>query len=300
MRIVVLTGMSGSGKSNALRALEDIGYYCIDNLPIRLLDKLLELFSASSGEVDKLALVIDARSLVAPKGGGDTRDLVSPSGLEALPHALETTRHAGHEVSLVFLDSSPEVLARRYSETRRRHPLSADGSVQSGIAVERALLEPLQQAATTRLDTSSMSVHDLKREIQATFAGTTGTTRQLSVTVLSFGFKHGLPAEADLVLDVRFIPNPYFVEELRPLTGRDEAVARYVLERPEAKTFLERLGPLLEFLVPQYDQEGKAYLTLAIGCTGGRHRSVALAGEIARFLASRGIRAQVRHRDVDR
>lgn len=292
--------MSGSGKSNALRALEDIGYYCIDNLPIRLLDKLLELFSASSGEVDKLALVIDARSLVSPKGGGDTRDLVAPSGLEALPHALEATRHAGHEVSLVFLDSSPEVLARRYSETRRRHPLSADGSVQSGIAVERALLEPLQQAATTRLDTSSMSVHDLKREIQATFAGTTGTTRQLSVTVVSFGFKHGLPAEADLVLDVRFIPNPYFVEELRPLTGRDEAVARYVLERPETKTFLERLGPLLEFLVPQYDQEGKAYLTLAIGCTGGRHRSVALAGEIARFLASRGIRAQVRHRDVDR
>lgn len=299
MRIVVLTGMSGSGKSNALRALEDIGYYCIDNLPIRLLDKLLELFSISSGEVDKLALVIDARSLVSPKAGSDTRDL-SPSGLEALPQALEATRHAGHEVSLVFLDSSPEILARRYSETRRRHPLSADGSVQSGIAVERALLEPLQQAATTRIDTSTMSVHDLKREIQATFAGHTDTTRQLSVTVMSFGFKHGLPAEADLVLDVRFIPNPYFVEELRPLTGRDEPVAKFVLERPEAKTFLERLGPLLEFLVPQYDQEGKAYLTLAIGCTGGRHRSVALAGEIARFLAARGIRAQVRHRDVDR
>jgi UPF0042 nucleotide-binding protein len=291
MRIVVVTGMSGSGKTHALHALEDIGYYAIDNLPIRLLDKLVELFGGTTGEVEKLALVVDARM----SQGASAH---AASDLTLVPNILQGTRLKGHEVDLVFLDAADQVLARRYSETRRRHPLSADGSVASGIALERALLEPLQVAATARFDTSRMSVHDLKHRIQHAFSG--GAATPLSVTVMSFGFKHGVPAEADLVLDVRFLPNPYFVEDLRLRTGLEPPVAEYVLDRPDTRTFLERTTSLLDFLLPRYDDEGKAYLTIAIGCTGGRHRSVAIAGAIARWIEARGTRVQSRHRDLER
>ncbi len=291
MRIVVVTGMSGSGKTHALHALEDIGYYAIDNLPIRLLDKLVELFGGTTGEVEKLALVVDARM----SQGASAH---APSDLTLVPNILQGTRLKGHEVDLVFLDAADDVLARRYSETRRRHPLSADGSVASGVALERALLEPLQVAATARFDTSRMSVHDLKHRIQHAFSG--GAAAPLSVTVMSFGFKHGVPAEADLVLDVRFLPNPYFVEDLRLRTGLEPPVAEYVLDRPDTRTFLERTTSLLDFLLPRYDDEGKAYLTIAIGCTGGRHRSVAIAGAIARWIEARGTRVQSRHRDLER
>ena len=292
MRIVVITGMSGSGKSTALRALEDVGYYAIDNLPIGLLDKLVELFSASS-ELSKVALVVDAR----------TQQAESPSNLAgfmtSVPPALQGISDLGHEVDLVFLDAQDTALARRYSETRRRHPLSPDGSVEGGIAAERALLEPLRQAATTSLDTTGLSVHDLKRKVEHAFAhGLDG--RRLSVTVLSFGFKHGAPSQADLMVDVRFLPNPYFVESLKNQTGNDPDVARYVLERPETAGFFERFLPLLEFLLPRYEAEGKAYLTVAIGCTGGRHRSVAVANRVAEWVAGRGGRVEVRHRDAGR
>lgn len=292
MRIVVLTGLSGSGKTHALHALEDIGFYAIDNLPIRLLDKLVELFGGTTGEVEKLALVVDARMSHGPAVGQSLSDL------PLVPNLLEVTRQAGHEVDLVFLDASDDVLARRYSETRRRHPLSTDGSVRTGVAIERALLEPLQQAATARFDTSRLSVHELKREIQHAFSG--GKHAAMSVTVLSFGFKYGVPAEADLVFDVRFLPNPYFVEELRPLTGLDPAVARHVLERDDTQELLRRVSDLLDFLLSRYEEEGKAYLTVAIGCTGGRHRSVAIAQALASRLEGKGGRVQTRHRDVDR
>ena len=286
MRIVVITGMSGSGKSNALRALEDAGYYAIDNLPFGLLDKLLELFGAS-GELSKVALVVDARTYHGQ----------AESTLPSVPGALERIRGLGHKVDLVFLDAADNVLVRRYSETRRRHPLSPDGSVEGGVAAERTLLEPLRQAATTSIDTSEMSVHDLKREVEHAFAqGADG--RRLSVTVMSFGFKHGVPPHADLVMDVRFLPNPYFVEALKNKTGNDPEVARYVLERPETEGFLERFLPLLDFLIPKYEAEGKAYLTLAIGCTGGRHRSVAVANRIGQWVNDRGGRVQVTHRDA--
>ena len=291
MRIVVITGMSGSGKSNALRALEDAGYYAIDNLPIVLLDKLVELFGATS-ELTKVALVVDARTHQGP-----TSNLTDV--LASVPPALQAIRERGHEVDLVFLEASDDVLARRYSETRRRHPLSPDGSVEGGIVMERAMLEPLRQTATTAVDTSGMSVHDLKREMEHAFAqGSDG--RHLSVTVLSFGFKHGVPPQADLMIDVRFLPNPYFVDTLKQQTGNDPDVARYVLERPETEAFLARFLPLLEFLLPRYEAEGKAYLTLAIGCTGGRHRSVAVGNRVAEWIRDRGGRVQVVHRDAAR
>jgi UPF0042 nucleotide-binding protein len=199
----------------------------------------------------------------------------------------------------VFLDAADDMLERRYSETRRRHPLSPDGTVKEGIAAERELLEPLRFSATRVIDTSNMSVHDLKKEISHLYSSV-GADHGLSVSLMSFGFKHGAPAEADLVFDVRFLPNPHFVPELRPHTGIEEPVSRYVLDREETREFLKRLYNLLEFLIPKYQDEGKAYLTIAIGCTGGRHRSVALAREIAAWIEKSGRRVQVRHRDIAR
>jgi UPF0042 nucleotide-binding protein len=289
MRIVVLTGMSGSGKTTALRALEDLGFYAIDNLPIRLLDRLVELFGDGSAEYERLTLVVDARSAAQR----------SPSELDVVPAILENTRAAGHDVEVVFLDASNAALERRYSETRRRHPLSRDGSVLDGVARERELLEPLQSIASWTIDTTQLSVHELRRTIEHAF-GANDSDHRMSVTVLSFGFKYGPPHEADLVFDVRFLANPHFVEELRPLTGRDEPVAEFVASQPEAATFLEKVQNLLAFLLPQYEREGKAYLTVAVGCTGGRHRSVALARALAAWLEGRGVRVHVRHRDVDR
>lgn len=295
MRIVVLTGMSGSGKSTAIHALEDSGYYAIDNLPIKLIDKLIELLSSTLGEIDKLALVVDARAAQLPRSVGQEG---GPTELELLPRSLELIRQSGHEVELVFLDASDTVLERRYSETRRRHPLAPEGTVPAGILAERTLLDPLRSAATRVLDTSTMSVHELRKQIQHLFS-CDGVT-PLSVTVLSFGFKHGVPHEADLVFDVRFLPNPHFVPELRPFTGEHEGVARYVLDRDDTRGFLEHLKSMLAFLLPRYESEGKAYLTIAIGCTGGRHRSVAVAGAISAWLESQGRKVQVRHRDAGR
>lgn len=291
MRIVVVTGMSGSGKTAALRALEDLGFYCIDNLPITLLDKLVELFGSTTGEVERLALVVDARSIP----GGEAGD-----NLSAIPVALEETRKEGHEVDLVFLDAADDILERRFSETRRRHPLSADGSVRAGISAERALLAPVQKAATSTLDTSALSVHELKASMQHTFETRAGAQRGPSVTVMSFGFKHGAPSHADLLFDVRFLPNPYFVEDLRPLTGNDPEVAAYVLERDDTRTFVDKVEDLLGFLLPRYADEGKAYLTIGIGCTGGHHRSVALANLLGAWIEGQGGRVQVRHRDLGR
>jgi len=289
MRIVVLTGMSGSGKTTALRALEDLGFYAIDNLPVRLMDRLVELFGDGSADFERLTLVVDARSAVQQ----------SPEELDVVPMLLETIRASGHDVEVVFLDASDETLERRYSETRRRHPLSRDGSVIDGITRERRVLEPLRAAATWSIDTSELSVHELRRTVEHAFSADDGEHR-MSVTVLSFGFKYGLPPEADVVFDVRFLANPHFVESLRPLTGRDEAVAEFVWKQPESEVFLDKVRDLVGFLLPQYEREGKAYLTLAIGCTGGRHRSVALARSLAAWLDERGVRTHLRHRDVDR
>jgi UPF0042 nucleotide-binding protein len=299
MRIVVLTGMSGSGKSTAIRALEDMGFYTIDNLPIKLIDKLVQLLSGTQGEVEKLALVVDARAVTHRTAG--TMDKIPPAmtDLEELPRALETNRLAGHEVDLLFLDATDDVLERRFSETRRRHPLATDGTLKSGLQAERQLLEPLRLAASSIIDTSRMSLHDLRKEIEHIFSSER-TARSMSVTVMSFGFKYGVPPESDLVLDVRFLPNPHFQHELRPLTGEDDAVSRFVLDRDDTRAFLEHGYRLLEFLLPKYEDEGKSYLTIAIGCTGGRHRSVAIVRELADWIGRRGRRVQIRHRDIAR
>ena len=283
-RVLILTGVSGSGKSTALRALEDAGWYCVDNLPVVLLGKLVELSQQAGGRVPRLALVVDAR---------DVRFLPEA------PRSIEEVRRLGTRVDVLFLDASDESLVRRYSETRRRHPMAGEGgSVPEGIAAERRALEPLKGLAGEVLDTTEMNVHDLKRTVLSRFAE--GGPARLGVTVVSFGFRNGIPAHADMVLDVRFLPNPHFVPELRPLAGTDAPVSDFVLRRPDAQAFLQMLADLGAFLLPRYAAEGKSYLTVAVGCTGGRHRSVAIAEELASRLRRGATAVRVWHRDVDK
>lgn len=278
--IIVITGMSGSGKTTAVRALEDAGWFCIDNLPAPLLMKVTELGEAR----DQLAFVIDVRE---------------QKFLKDVPQALEEALRAGHRVEVLFLDSSDEALARRYSETRRRHPLAGSGGVLEGITKEREALRPLRDHAEHVLDTSSLTVHELRRQVTQRFGG---ANSGLALTVMSFGFKYGVPSNADMVLDVRFLPNPYFVPELKAMTGKDEKVASYVLDRPDSWVFLDKTYELLEFLVPRYQKEGKSYVTVAIGCTGGKHRSVAIAHALQQRLkqSTFGASAQLWDRDIDK
>lgn len=281
-RIVVLTGMSGSGKSTAIRALEDAGYFCIDNLPVLLVPRLTEL-AELGGSATRLGLVIDARE---------------GTMLAEAPRVLADLRREGHEVAVLFLDASDESLQRRFSETRRRHPLAPEGSVTEGLRRERQMLRELRLMADQVIDTSALTVHDLKREVQARF--TEEGQQEPNLTLLSFGYRYGVPPQADLMLDLRFLPNPYFVPELKGLTGLDPRVSRYVLEADGAQDFLERVQSLCEFLFPRYQREGKAYLTVALGCTGGKHRSVALVEELLRRLRGAFPRIRARHRDIEK
>ncbi len=282
-QVVVLTGVSGSGKSTALRALEDAGFYCVDNLPIIIVEKLLELSGHTAGEVTHIALGVDARE---------------GRFLSEAPRVIRELRQQGAEVDVLFLESSDDVLIRRYSETRRRHPLAGEGTVADGIAAERRALSDLKAMADEVVDTTTLNVHELKRLVSRRFAG--GENTKLSVTVVSFGFRFGIPTHADMVLDVRFLPNPYFIPELKPFPGTDPRVAEYVLSQPDAKAFLSRLLDMLGFLLPRYRSEGKSYFTVAVGCTGGKHRSVALAAELADRLSSGGQPVRLWHRDVEK
>jgi len=283
-RVVILTGLSGSGKTTALRALEDAGFYCVDNLPIVFLEKLLELSGHTAGEVSRIALVVDARE---------------GRFLAEAPRVIEEVRQKGIGVEVLFFDATDESLVRRYSETRRRHPLAGDGgSVPDGIATERRALAGLKAIADEVVDTTTLNVHELKRLVTRGFAGSEGA--RLGVTVVSFGFRFGIPTHADLVLDVRFLPNPFFIPELKPLPGTDPRVAGFVLGQPDARAFLDRLVELLGFLLPRYRSEGKTYLTVAIGCTGGKHRSVALSAALAERLGAGGQPVRLWHRDVDK
>jgi RNase adapter protein RapZ len=279
MKVVVVTGVSGAGKSTALKALEDLGFYCADNLPMPLLPKFIELLAARE-EVARAALVVDTRS-------GDFLDDAAPM--------LEAVRGAGHNIEVLFLDAPDDVLIRRFSETRRRHPLSGS-NVREGLASERSSLAPLRLEATTVIDTRDLTVHGLRALVLERYGRTEAT---LAVTVLSFGFKYGLPMEADIVLDARFLPNPFFVEGLSQLTGEDEPVQRFVLDNPETQLFLSKAEELLALCLAAFEREGKSYATVAIGCTGGRHRSVTLAIELGRRLATLST-VSVRHRDVAR
>jgi RNase adapter protein RapZ len=282
LRIAVITGLSGAGKSTAVRALEDEGFFCIDNLPVPFLQTLVELLTRSAGDINRVALVVDARE---------------GRFLEQAPEVFAEARRAGASLETVFLDASDDTLLRRFSETRRRHPLAPDRPVLEGIAEERLRLAGLRRIADELIDTTRLSVHELRQLIHDRFGRPLG--EGLVVTLLSFGYRHGLPPQSDMILDVRFLQNPFFVETLREKSGRDPAVSSYVLGQPAAKEFLDRAEGLCRFLLPNYREEGKSYLTVSIGCTGGRHRSVVIAHELSRRLGSAGERVRVWDRDVE-
>ena len=281
---IVVTGMSGAGKSAASRCLEDLGFFCIDNLPVTLIPKVAELCAQSEKRIERVALVVDARE---------------GRFLEGLFGILLDLRRDGHLVRIVFLDASDEVLVRRFSESRRPHPLAPGGSALEGIRAERERLASLKAKADLVIDTSSFTVHEFRKLLATSFLDLPAPQRT-ALSLVSFGYKYGLPVDADLVFDARCLPNPHFSDELRPLTGREPQVIGYVLGFAQAQGFVERIQEFLRFTLPLYVQEGKAYLTIAVGCTGGRHRSVVLAEELARLLREAGHEVTVRHRDVDR
>lgn len=282
LHVVVVTGMSGAGRSTALHVLEDLGYFCVDNLPPSLVPSLLELLD-DDPEIEHVGLGIDVR----------TRAF-----LEGASAAFDQLAAAGHEVELLFLDCADDVLVRRFSETRRPHSLGASSDLPTAIRMERERLAPLRARATQTLDTTRFSVHDLRRALVDRIGrGQRGTG--MAVRVVSFGFKYGLPVDADLVFDLRYLPNPHFVPALKPKTGLDADVAEYVLRAPETQELLGRIVPLLETTLPHYEREGKSYLTIAVGCTGGRHRSVAVAEELKKRLGV-GRDVAVTHRDAAR
>ncbi len=278
--IVVVSGLSGSGKSTAMAALEDVGFYCVDNLPPTLVEQFLDLCGKSTVPVERIALAIDAREQVF---------------LLDLPQMIAHLRQQSAQVRVLFLESSNEILVNRYRETRRVHPLARTGSVEEGVETERRLLGEVAALADLVLDTSELNVHQLKDAVIRDVSGKEHTT---VINLNSFGFRFGTPKAAELLFDVRFLPNPYFEPSLKARTGLDPEVAKYVLQASEAKAFLEHLDRLLSFLMPLYDAEGKAYLAIGVGCTGGRHRSVAVAEAIAQRLAAAGHQVNVTHRDV--
>ena len=283
-RFVVLTGVSGSGKSQAIRALEDLGYFCVDNLPVTLLPMLAGLTLRAGTEIARAAVVVDVREgKLLGQFPGIYRKLKAMRGLNPV---------------LIFLEASERTLVRRFSETRRPHPLAPDRSALEGIREERTAMSAIRRIADHILDTSEMTVHELRQTFTGVASGRSPGT-QLVVTILSFGFKHGIPVDSDLLFDVRFLPNPHFVPTLRPHTGRDAEVVRYLNRSDTTREFLDRTLNLLKFLVPQYVHEGKSYLTIGIGCTGGRHRSVAIAEALKKGLSGiKDVQVRVKHRDI--
>ncbi|MDA8337020.1 MAG: RNase adapter RapZ [Peptococcaceae bacterium] len=281
-RLVIVTGLSGAGKTQAVRSLEDLGFFCVDNLPPALIPKFGELLAQTAGRISNVALVVDIR-------GGEFFD--------TLFEVLADLDHGGVRYEILFLDASDEALVRRFKETRRRHPLSTE--VLTGIREERRRLEELKGRAHKIIDTSDLTSRQLKDELAGVF-GSDPDTAGLQVTVVSFGFKYGVPLDSDLVMDVRFLPNPHYVAELKLFTGNDAPVAEYVFASPVTGEFMKRFLALIEFVIPFYAKEGKTTLMIAIGCTGGMHRSVALANRLGEIFKERGFRVRVRHRDVHR
>ncbi|MBM3464671.1 MAG: RNase adapter RapZ [Armatimonadetes bacterium] len=281
-KFIIITGLSGAGKSLASRCFEDLNYFCVDNLPPALLPKFAQL--CGSSEIDNVALVIDIR------GREFFGDFLS---------ALDQMRHEGVNFQVVFLEGSDKVLVRRFSETRRKHPLSTGGRILDDIQLERKMLASVKSRADVIIDTSALAPQQLKEEIARLMAKPSNGS-PLSVTVVSFGFKHGLPVDADMVLDVRFLTNPYYVSKLRHLTGNDDEVKKYVLKQPKAKEFLKHLFGITDFLLPQYVDEGKSHFTIGVGCTGGKHRSICLANELAGHLEHKNFKVVVEHRDIFR
>jgi len=284
LKIVIITGLSGAGKTLAASYLEDLGYFCVDNLPPALLTKFIELADQSKGGITKVAFGIDVR------GGQFFGDLAE---------ALQELAKMGYCYEILFLETSVEVLIRRFKQTRRPHPLAVSGSLEEAIRLERTMLEDLRGQASVIIDTSDLTPQQLKEEIARHFAADTGR-QSFRVTVVSFGYKWGLPMDADLVIDVRFIPNPYYVEELREFTGLDRTVEEYVMANQITMQFLDKFYDFISFLLPHYMEEGKTHLIIAVGCTGGQHRSVVLAENLGSYLKAKGFEVSVRHRNIGR
>jgi len=280
--LVILTGLSGSGKSTVLKAFEDMGFYCVDNLPVELIPIFAELHAAGEGDLARAALLVDAREGLQ---------------LEKLPPLLKHLKK-DHPISLVFIEASDDALLRRYSETRRPHPLGKNFSVRESLRHERALMEPIRKLADVVIDSTQFNVHELRHFVTERFKNP--DKRPLMVSLVSFGYRYGVPSDADLVFDVRFLPNPHFVPRLRPFTGKDQKVRRYIRSFPQTAEFLRRIEGLLTYLIPHYIQEGKSYLTIAFGCTGGKHRSVSMAEWLRKSMAKRGYSSKVIHRDIEK
>ena len=281
-QLVILTGLSGSGKSTVFKAFEDMGYYCVDNLPVELIPIFAELHAAGEGDFARAALLVDAREGLQ---------------LEKLPGLLRHLRNE-HPIILVYIEAQEDALLRRYSETRRPHPLGRDFSVRESLQHERALMEPIRKLADVVIDTSQFNVHELRHFVNERFKSE--SKRPLLVSLVSFGYKFGVPTDADLMFDVRFLPNPHFVPKLRAFTGKDKKVRRYIESFPQTGEFLRRMRGLLTYLIPHYIEEGKSYLTIAFGCTGGKHRSVMMAEWLKKALEKKGYATRVVHRDIDK
>ena len=317
IRVILISGLSGSGKTTAIKALEDIGFYCVDNLPILLLPKFIELCEQSGGKISKVAVVEDIRGeasypesiqpVRSVSGGVDSGQERGAEGakdfLKDSRRIIQNLRGEGYPIEILFLESSDPILMRRFSETRRQHPLAVGGSIREGLRLERERLQAIRDMANQVIDTSQLNVHQLKEKIQQ-YAQQGKPTGQMTVTLLSFGHSFGIPFEADLLMDVRFLPNPYFVEELKRLKGDHPKVAEYVLQWEETKEFLRHIQGLIRFLLPLYERERKTHVTIAVGCTGGRHRSVVIVNQLAEMLrdevTKRGVFLSVQHRDAEK
>ncbi|MDE7014878.1 MAG: RNase adapter RapZ [Kineothrix sp.] len=283
MRFVIVTGMSGGGKRTALKMLEDTGFYCVDNLPVPLIEKFVELVDTPGSEIKKVALGLDVR---ADQPFGEVHRI------------LENLKKIGYKYEVLFMDASERVLLKRYKESRRLHPLALEGRVEDGVRKEREILKSMKESSDYVIDTSNLLTRELKEEINRIFV-MNEEYNSLMVTILSFGFKNGIPADSDLVFDVRFLPNPYYIDELKPQTGNDKAVQDYVMNFPEAEEFLSKLEDMIHFLIPLYIKEGKYQLVIGIGCTGGKHRSVTLANELYKHMKNKGnYGLKIYHRDV--
>ena len=283
MRFVIVTGMSGSGKRTAMKMLEDVGFYCVDNLPVPLIEKFVDLIATPNSEINKVALGLDVRA---------------DQSFDDAQRILEQLKETGYVFEILFLEASDAVLLKRYKETRRLHPLSPEGRVEEGVQKERDILQGIKQKADYVIDTSNLLTRELKEEIDHIFVRNE-EYNSLMVNILSFGFKNGIPADADLVFDVRFLPNPFYIDELKHKTGNDKEVQDYVMSFPEAGEFLQKLVDMLDFLIPNYVKEGKHQLVIGIGCTGGKHRSVTLANEIYAKMKNHGnYGTKLYHRDI--
>ena len=284
MRFVIVTGLSGAGKTGAIRSLEDLGYFCVDNLPPTLIPKFAEVCYQTEGKIDKIALVIDIR------GGMFFDDFFE---------SIQYLKEQGYKYEILFLDASDEVLVKRFKESRRKHPLAPDGRILNGITEERHRLREVKDRSDNIIDTTKLATRELREEINRIYGEAGQIESELMITVLSFGFKYGIPVDSDLVFDVRFLPNPFYIPELKAFSGNDKPVSDYVMGHEQTITFIDKLEDMIQYLIPNYIKEGKRQLIVSIGCTGGRHRSVTIANEIYNGLKDKGHKVNIDHRDIN-